>query len=108
MTTSVQLLTATLLSLPILLLGGQAVAIPPDGSTVPQDFLTINSSSRRFFESGNDRFEQEIDALLRGDFAFSEDLLIIDEAAGIEDDWERLEGPNRSLEDIEQIEMDLP
>ena len=115
MTTSLQLLTATLLSLPILLLGSQAAAIPQGEIDVlrqrflesQQDFFTINNSSQRFFESGNDRVEQEIDALLRGDIAFSEDLLIIDEHA-IEDDWERLEGPNNSLDKIERIQMDLP
>ena len=106
MTTSLRLLTAIPLILPIFLLGGQADAMPPDVSGVPQDFLTINSSSRRFFESGVDRFEQEIEALLEGEFAFSEDLLLIDDGVGIEDDWERLERPNGFLENIDRIDLE--
>lgn len=106
MITSQQLLMAAALGLPILLLGGQADAIPQNLSVqVPQDFLTINSSSRRFFETGNDRFEQEIEGLIQGNFAFSEDLLMIDEGVGLEDDWERLERLHDSLDEIERIDL---
>ena len=109
MTTSKQLLIASTLVLSVLLLGDQALAIPQaiDVQQVPLDFLTINSSSRRFFETGNEKFEAEIERLIRGEFAFSEDLLMILEGAGIGDDWERLERPNGSLDEMDRIDLEL-
>ena len=106
MRTSKLRLMAIPLILPFLLLGGQALAMPQVGNIqVPQDFLTINSSSRRFFEAGNEQFEAEIEQLLQGEFAFSEDLLMIGEEVGIEDHWQRLEGPNGFPDKIDRIHL---
>ena len=105
MTTLRLRLIAIPLIFPVLLFGGQALAMPHTVSVaVPQDFLTINSSSRRFFEAGIEKFEAEIERLIQGEFAFSEDLLIVGEDVGIEEDWERPERPNGSLDEIDRID----